>query len=67
VTRPFAMTLKRSLVNGNSRVEIVDAPATQLPWLKSLGCFTEIISYKTRVFVPANDAETVLARILKVA
>ena len=67
VTRPFAMTLRRSLVNGKPRVEIVDAPSAQLPWLKSLGCFTEIISYKTRVFVPANDAEAVLAKILKAA
>ena len=67
VTRPFAMTLRRSVVNGKPRVEIVDAPSAQLPWLKSLGCFTEIISYKTRVFVPANDAEAVLAKILKVA
>jgi len=48
-------------------VEIVDAPASQLPWLKSLGCFTEIIAYRTRVFVPATDAETVLGRVLKIA
>ena len=67
VTRPFEMTLKRSIVNGNQRVEIVNAPAAQLLWLKSLGCFTEIIQYRTRVFVPANDAEAVLGRILKVA
>ena len=67
VVRPFPMTLRRSIVNGNPRVEIIDAPASQLPWLKSLGCFTEIIAYRTRVFVPANDAETVLARVLKTA
>lgn len=67
VARPFPMTLRRSIVNGNSRVEIIDAPASQLPWLKSIGCFTEIIAYRTRVFVPANDAEAVLARVLKTA
>ena len=67
VARPFAMTLRRALVNGTPRVEIVDAPASQLPWLKSLGCFTEIIAYRTRVFVPANDAEEILERILKTA
>ncbi len=67
VVRPFPMTLRRSIVNGNPRVEIIDAPASQLHWLKSLGCFTEIIAYRTRVFVPANDAETVLARVLKTA
>jgi hypothetical protein len=65
--RPFPMTIRRAIVNGNPRVEIVDAPAAQLSWLKSLGCFTEIIAYKTRVFVPATDAETILARVLKAA
>jgi len=65
--RPFPMTIKRAIVNGNQRVEIVDAPVSQLPWLKSLGCFSEIIAYRTRVFVPARDAETVLGRVLKSA
>lgn len=54
-------------MNGKHRVEIVDAPAGRLPWLKSLGCFTEIIQYRTRVFVPANGAETVIGAILKAA
>ena len=67
VVRPFPMTIRRAIVNGNPRVEIVDAPAAQLSWLKSLGCFTEIIAYKTRVFVPATDAEAILARVLKAA
>lgn len=67
VVRPFPMTIRRAIVNGNQRVEIVDAPAAQLSWLKSLGCFTEIIAYKTRVFVPATDAEAILARVLKAA
>ena len=67
VQRPFAMTFRRSIVNGKPRVEIVDAPAAQLPWLKGLGCFTEIIQYRTRVFVPANGAETVIGTILKAA
>ncbi|MEG3178959.1 strawberry notch C-terminal domain-containing protein, partial [Sphingomonas sp. RB3P16] len=35
VVRPFPMTIKRAIVNGNQRVEIVDAPVSQLPWLKS--------------------------------
>jgi hypothetical protein len=67
VVRPFPMTIRRAIVNGNQRVEIVGVPAAQLSWLKSLGCFTEIIAYKTRVFVPATDAEAVLARVLKAA
>ena len=65
VVRPFEMTIRRSFVNGQQRIEIERAPAQQLGYLKSLGCFTEIIAYRTRVFVPANDAEAVLARVLK--
>ena len=58
------MTIKLARVNGNQRVEIVGAPANQLPWLKSLGCFTEIIRYQTRVFVAADRAEAILHLIL---
>lgn len=65
LVRPFAMTVKRSIVNGNHRVELVGAPADQLPWLKSLGCFSEIIQYRTRLFLPVPEAEAILARILK--
>lgn len=36
----------------------------QLEWLKSLGCFTEIIQYKTRVFVPTNRSCEILAQLL---
>ncbi len=64
VVRPFAMTIKLARVNGNQRVEIVGAPANQLAWLKSLGCFTEIIRYQTRVFVAADRAEAILNLIL---
>lgn len=67
VTRPFVMTIRRALVNGNQRIEVIGAPASQLAWLKSLGCFTEIINYRTRLFVPANDAEAVLTSLLKAA
>ena len=39
-------------------------PADQLAWLKSIGCFTEIIAYKTRVFIPVETADAVLARLM---
>jgi hypothetical protein len=67
LTQPFAMTIKRSLVNGHQRVEIVGCPAQQLPWLKSLGCFTEIIRYQTRVFLPLAEVESILVRLLPAA
>ncbi|QNE07790.1 strawberry notch family protein [Croceicoccus marinus] len=62
--QPFPCELKRSRVNTSTRVEIVGAPANQLPWLKSLGCWSEIISYKTRVFLPVDQVPDILARLL---
>ena len=62
--RPFACEIKRARVNGLPRIEIVGAPANQLAWLKSLGCFTEVIAYKTRVFIPVPEAGAVLERVL---
>jgi hypothetical protein len=64
LTRPFPMTIKRSLVNGSPRIELVGAPAQQLAWLKSVGCFTEVIQYRTRVFLPASSASETLHRVL---
>jgi len=64
LTRPFPMTIKRSLVNGSPRIELVGAPSQQLAWLKSIGCFTEVIQYRTRVFLPVSTAADTLQRIL---
>jgi hypothetical protein len=64
VSRPFPLTIKRSLVNGASRIEFVGCPHYRLSWLKANGCFTEVIQYRTRVFVPAASAETILSDIL---
>jgi hypothetical protein len=67
LARPFAMTVRRSRVNGNPRIELVGYPAPQLPWLKSIGCFSEIIAYRTRVFLPVDGAQNVLEQLLKAA
>ena len=67
LVRPFPVTARRARVNGAHRIELVGCPAPQLPWLKSIGCFTEIIQYRTRVFVPTAAAEPVFARLLKSA
>ncbi|AYJ84704.1 methylase (plasmid) [Sphingomonas paeninsulae] len=51
--------LKRSLVGGNQRLELLDWAPNRLSELKALGCFTEIIQHKTRLFIPpASGAET---------
>ncbi|WP_447725546.1 strawberry notch-like NTP hydrolase domain-containing protein [Sphingomonas koreensis] len=55
--------LARVHVNDEVRLEIRDFPAGKREWLKSLGCFTEIIAYKTRLFVPPNQAEAIVAAI----
>jgi hypothetical protein len=55
--------LERSYVNDEARLEIKAFAPSKLGLLKSLGCFTEIINYKTRLFVPTNRAVEVLAAI----
>ena len=58
-----ALTLKRSLVNGAQRLELAGWSAARLDWYKALGCFTEIIRYQTRLFVPTEGAASILARL----
>lgn len=57
------LTLKRSLVNGSQRLELTGWSAARLDWYKAAGCFTEIIRYQTRLFVPTSSAAAVLAQI----
>jgi len=52
--------LQRSYVNDQARLEVKGFPPEKREWLKSIGCFTEIISYKTRLFVPTGRAEEVV-------
>ena len=61
---PLHFTIRTSRVNGARRIEIADAEPARIPGLKALGCFTEIIAYKTRVFVPMDRAEQVIAAIV---
>jgi hypothetical protein len=58
---PEQLTLKRSLVNGSQRLELTGFEAARLSWYKGQGCFTEIIRYQTRLFVPVDRAGAVLA------
>ena len=61
---PLNFTIRTSRVNGSRRIEIVDAEAARIPELKAKGCFTEIIAYKTRVFVPMDGSSEILASLL---
>ncbi|WP_231736475.1 strawberry notch C-terminal domain-containing protein [Blastomonas sp. CCH4-D12] len=58
-----ALTLKRSLVNGAQRLELTGWSAARLDWYKAQACFTEIIRYQTRLFVPTDGAARILARL----
>jgi predicted RNA methylase len=63
VQGPEALTLKRSLVNGSQRLELAGFTGARLSWYKAQGCFTEIIRYQTRLFVPTDQAAGVLERV----
>jgi predicted RNA methylase len=53
-------SLKRSRVNGEQRLEVVGFDPRALPSWKAKGCFTEIIAYQTRLFVPVNHARKIV-------
>jgi predicted RNA methylase len=57
------LMVKRSLVNGSQRIELTGWSAARLDWYKAQGCFTEIIRYQTRLFVPIEGAPSVVARL----
>lgn len=58
------LTLKRSLVNGSQRYEVSTYPHTLLPALKNLGCYTEIIAYRSRVFFDPAKADEIVRAII---
>jgi hypothetical protein len=57
------LIVKRSLVNGSQRIELTGWSPARLDWYKAQGCFTEIIRYQTRLFVPVANAVTVLSSL----
>jgi hypothetical protein len=57
------LMVKRSLVNGSQRLELTGWSVARLDWYKAQGCFTEIIRYQTRLFVPIEGAASVIARL----
>jgi predicted RNA methylase len=49
------LSVRRSLVMGLQRMEVVGADRAALPALKAAGMRTEIINYQTRLFIPVGD------------
>ncbi|MCB1355200.1 MAG: strawberry notch family protein [Maritimibacter sp.] len=61
------LTLTRRRVAGAARLEIDGADRGMIEGLKAVGCFTEIIAFQLRVFVPHGEGantETILGRIV---
>jgi len=54
--------LARRRLMGAERIELEGPTDTDLAALKRLGCVSEIVSWRTRVFVPSEDA---LARVVE--
>ncbi len=63
VRGPDTLMLKRNLVNGHQRLELGGWVPARLDWYKARGCFTEIIRFQTRLFVPLETALEVISAI----
>lgn len=57
------MALKRALVGGTQRLELVGWEPRRLSEYKAHGCFTDIIRYQTRLFVPVDRASEIIRRL----
>jgi hypothetical protein len=65
ISEPFTGQIVWRRVTGAKRCEIIGGFGPHLQWLKSIGCFTEIVSFKTRVFVPTDNLRSVLTALLQ--
>jgi hypothetical protein len=61
--------LRASSVMGHQRLEIIGIrQEAEVMCLKAIGCMTEMIDWKLRVFIPVNEkAVTVIEKIRKLA
>lgn len=55
--------LVMATVNNSRRLEIRDYAPEHRNWLKSCGAFSEVLSFKTRLFLPPDNARTILEKI----
>ncbi|WP_019998952.1 strawberry notch family protein [Aureimonas ureilytica] len=63
VTLQEGLVIRRSRVMDAFRIEVVGFDQTHIKHLKQLGCTTEIIQWKTRVFVPLQGSVETLDRL----
>jgi hypothetical protein len=57
--------LRRSLVMGQPRLEVIGATGAILSELKAMGCFTEVIQWKTRVFLSSENTDALAALLVR--
>lgn len=63
---PGGITLRSSLVASERRIELVNALSLADRFV-AVGCFTEVIQWRKRVFIPANDkAASILAAVIDI-
>ncbi|BAY41806.1 hypothetical protein NIES2111_62020 (plasmid) [Nostoc sp. NIES-2111] len=61
---PGGVTLRRSYIAGEPRLELIEA-LSLADRLVAIGCFTEIIQWRKRIFIPTGDkAAAVLAAVI---
>lgn len=57
--------IKMSRVNFDKRIELIGCDPRRLKDYKALGCFTEIIQSKTRMFIPSAKARAIIEALSK--
>nr|WP_322708729.1 strawberry notch family protein [Nostoc sp. ChiSLP03a]MDZ8209843.1 strawberry notch family protein [Nostoc sp. ChiSLP03a] len=63
---PGGVTLRRSFVANEPRIELVNV-ISLAERLLAVGCFTEIINWQKRVFIPVSDkAPAILAAVIEI-
>jgi hypothetical protein len=57
--------LQRNYYKGVDRLEVLAVYGSdKIDWLKALGCFTEIIQHRTKVFIPVDNATEIIDLLL---
>ena len=64
VTLADDVTIRRSLNMGAPRIEVVGFDGLDLASYKAMGCTTERVQFKTRLYVPLPKADDTLAKLV---
>jgi hypothetical protein len=57
--------IMKTRYKGEDRIQFIGVDGKDnIEWLKSFGCFTEVINYKTCVFIPTDNALAVITELM---